>query len=149
MSKVPQVPTSTGGSADEAHANFYEALQTGDIERLMACWSDEDEVICIHPGSPRLVGLVAIRAAFDALLSRGSLQIEAQALRKIESMTSAIHSVRERIGILTDGGSVDAYAFATNVYFKTAQGWRMVAHHVSATGDSDSDDMTATPHVLH
>lgn len=115
----------------------------------MACWADEHDVICIHPGSPRLVGLGAIRAAFDTLLSRGGLRIQAQAIRKIESMTSAIHSVRECIDILTDGGSVDAYAVATNVYFKTAQGWRMVAHHVSAGGASDADDISDTPHVLH
>ncbi len=149
MSKAPQKPASVGSSADETHANFYEALQTGDIERLMACWADEDEVICIHPGSPRLVGLGAIRAAFDAVLSRGGVRIEAQALRKIESMSSAVHSVRERIDILTDEGSVDAYAVATNVYFKTAQGWRMVAHHVSAGGASEADDISDTPHVLH
>ncbi|APW48155.1 YybH family protein [Rhodoferax antarcticus] len=149
MSKAPQKPPSLGGCVDETHANFYEALQTGDIERLMACWADEDEVICVHPGSPRLVGLGAIRAAFDAVFSRGGVRVQAQALRKIESMTSAVHSVRERIDILTDEGSVDAYAIATNVYFKTAQGWRMVAHHVSAGGASEADDISETPHVLH
>lgn len=149
MSKAPQKPPSLGGSADETHANFYEALHTGDIERLMACWADEDEVICVHPGSPRLVGLGAIRAAFDAVFSRGGVRVQAQALRKIESMTSAVHSVRERIDILTDEGSVDAYAIATNVYFKTAQGWRMVAHHVSAGGASEADDISDTPYVLH
>ncbi|HEY8906164.1 MAG TPA: nuclear transport factor 2 family protein, partial [Rhodoferax sp.] len=68
MSKAIKKTPIMGGTADETEANFYEALQTGDIERLMACWADEDEVICIHPGSPRLVGLGAVRAAFDAVL---------------------------------------------------------------------------------
>jgi ketosteroid isomerase-like protein len=149
MSKASPKPVILGGSADETEASFYEALQSGDLERLMACWADEDEVICIHPGSPRLVGLGAVRAAFEMALSNGAVRIQVEALRKIESMTSAVHSVRERIDILTSEGSVEAVAMATNVYFKTAQGWRMVAHHVSAGGSHDSEDISDTPHVLH
>ncbi|MBT3069233.1 nuclear transport factor 2 family protein [Rhodoferax sp. U11-2br] len=149
MSKAPQKPAAIGGSADETEASFYEALQSGDIERLMACWADEDDVVCIHPGSPRLVGLGAVRAAFEMVLSHGAVRIQVESLRKIESMTSAVHSVRERLDILTSEGSVEAFAIATNVYFKTTQGWRMVAHHVSAGGAHDSEDISDPPHVLH
>ncbi len=149
MSKAPPKPAAIGGSADETEASFYEALQSGDIERLMACWADEDDVVCIHPGSPRLVGLGAVRAAFEMVLSHGAVRIQAESLRKIESMTSAVHSVRERLDILTSEGSVEAFAIATNVYFKTTQGWRMVAHHVSAGGAHDSEDISDPPHVLH
>lgn len=138
-----------GGSADETEVNFYEALQTADLERLMACWADEDEVICVHPGGPRLVGLGAIRAAFDMVFNSGSIRIQVEALRKIESMTSAVHSVRERIEILTRDGPVEAYAIATNVYHKTAQGWRLVAHHASPGASQEDQDITDTPHVLH
>ncbi|MBK1685061.1 YybH family protein [Rhodoferax fermentans] len=149
MSKAPPKPAAIGGSADETEASFYEALQSGDIERLMACWADEDDVVCIHPGSPRLVGLGAVRAAFEMVLSHGAVRIQVESLRKIESMTSAVHSVRERLDILTSEGSVEAFAIATNVYFKTTQGWRMVAHHVSAGGAHDSEDISDPPHVLH
>src|SRR5438132_1259426 len=41
------------GDADEIEAAFYDALQNGDLEKLMACWADEDEIVCIHPGGPR------------------------------------------------------------------------------------------------
>jgi ketosteroid isomerase-like protein len=149
MSKATKKPATVGGSADETEANFYEALQAGDIERLMACWADEDDVICIHPGSPRLVGLGAVRAAFEAVFSHGTVRIQTEALRKIESMASAVHSVRERLDLLTNEGSVAAYAIATNVYHKTAQGWQMVAHHVSAGGEHDEQDISDPPHVLH
>ena len=149
MSKAIKKTPLIGGTADETEANFYEALQTGDIERLMACWADEDEVICIHPGSPRLVGLGAVRAAFDAVLSNGGVRIQMEALRKIESMTSAVHSVRERIDILTNEGAVDAYAIATNVYHKTAQGWRMVAHHASPGTPAEPSPPSEWPSTLH
>jgi len=45
-----------GGSADDVEMAFYEAMQNGDIERLMACWSDEEDIVCVHPGGPRVLG---------------------------------------------------------------------------------------------
>lgn len=149
MSKVPKMAESVSGSADETEANFYEALQAGDLDRLMACWADEDEVICVYPGSARLVGLGAVRAGFELMLSNGGLRIEAQAVRKIESMTSAVHSVRERIEILTNEGPITAYVSATNVYYKTAQGWRLVAHHASPGALHETQDISEFSHVLH
>ena len=34
-----------GGSADEVETAFYEALHNADLEQLMACWADEDEIV--------------------------------------------------------------------------------------------------------
>ena len=59
------------GDADDIEAAFYDALQRGDIDRLMACWADEDEIFCIHPGGPRVVGATAIRATFEAMFADG------------------------------------------------------------------------------
>ena len=41
---------------DEIEAMFYEALQSGDLERLMGLWVNDELVRCIHPGGPLLVG---------------------------------------------------------------------------------------------
>ena len=149
MSKAKKTVATVGGSADDIETSFYEALQTSDLDRLMACWADEDEVICIHPGGPRLIGLGAIRAAFEAMFANGSLRVEPQAVRKIEALTGAIHSVRERIDILTNEGPVEAFVIATNVYHKTVQGWRLVAHHASPGNPRETQDITETPPVLH
>ena len=53
------------GNADDVEAAFYRALQKGDIDKLMACWADEDDIVCIHPGGLRVIGAVAIRATFE------------------------------------------------------------------------------------
>ena len=63
------------GTADEVEAAFYEAMQVGDIDRLMACWADEDDVVCIHPGGARLVGCSAIRSAFEGMFANGALRV--------------------------------------------------------------------------
>ena len=40
----PKRPPASNGNADDIEAAFYEALQSGDIEKLMACWGDEDDI---------------------------------------------------------------------------------------------------------
>ena len=149
MSKAKNQAAIVGGSADEIEAAFYDALQKGDIEKLMACWADEDEVVCVHPGGPRVVGTLAIRAAFDAMFSNGSIRAVPQQVRKVESLTSVMHNVLERIEVLTQGGPAHAYVLATNVYHRTAQGWRMVAHHASPGTQNEALEHNDAPQVLH
>jgi ketosteroid isomerase-like protein len=149
MSKDIRMAVAFGGSADEIETSFYEALQTADIERLMGCWAEEDEIVCVHPGGARLVGLGAIRSAFDSLFNNGTLRVRPEGVRKIDSLTSSVHSVRERIELLTQEGPIEAMVIATNVYHKTAQGWRMVAHHASPGNPGELEDVTETPPVLH
>ena len=118
-------------SADEAEAQFYEAMRTGDIERLMAVWSDDDEVVCVHPGGARLVGPAAIRASFEAIFNESAVPIEPEQVRRLLSGDCAVHHLAERVRVLTGEGPQVAWALSTNVYVKTAVGWRMVAHHAS------------------
>ena len=138
-----------GGSADDVEVAFYEALQKGDIDKLMACWADEDEIVCVHPGGPRVVGSAAIRAAFDAMFASGTIQATPQRSRKIISLASAVHNVLEHIQVMTEDGPREAYVIATNVYHKTPQGWRMVAHHASPGTPHELHEINDTPTVLH
>ena len=143
----PQAAT-MGGSADDLEASFYEALQNGDIEQLMACWADEDDILCVQPGGARLMGPAAIRAAFDAMFANGRIRAWPERVRRIESMASSVHSVVERIEVLTAEGPREAFVTATNVYHKTAQGWRLVAHHASAGAAQETQEFHASQ-VLH
>lgn len=149
MSKPKHQAAHLGGSADEVEAAFYEALQAGDIDKLMACWADEDEIFCIYPGGPRTVGAGAIRATFEAMFSGGSIRVWPERVRKIESMGCAVHSLLERIEVQTSQGPGEAWVVATNVYQKSAQGWRMVAHHVSPGTPGELQDISDSPQVLH
>jgi len=136
------------GNADDVEAAFYDALQNADIEKLMACWADEDEIVCIHPGGPRVVGAMAIRATFTAMFSNGAIRAWPERVRKIDSVGSSVHNLLERVEVLTPQGPKNAWVIATNIYHRTAQGWRMVAHHASPGTPSDIQEIDS-PQVLH
>jgi ketosteroid isomerase-like protein len=138
------------GDADEIEAAFYDALQKGDIEKLMACWADEDEICCIHPGGPRVVGATAIRATFEAMFADGgAVRAWPERVRKIASVTSIVHNLVERVEVATAAGPTNAWVIATNVYHRTAQGWRLVAHHASPGTTSDIQEVSDAPAILH
>lgn len=149
MRKTKLQAASLEGDADEVEAAFYDALQNGDLDRVMACWADEDEIVCIHPGGPRLVGAGAIRAAFESMFANGSIRAWPVRARKMRAVASAVHNVLERIEVMTAEGPKQVWAIATNVYHRTAQGWRMVAHHASPGTERDIQEASGNPQVLH
>ena len=145
----PKPPAPLIGSADDVEVEFYEALQRGDIDRLMALWSDDDEISCVHPGGRRLVGAVAIRAAFDAMFAHGAIDARPEKVRRLDTHSTAVHSVLERIRVMGPEGERFAWVVATNVYLKAAQGWRLVAHHASPGTASEVQDIAETASILH
>ncbi|WP_372659123.1 nuclear transport factor 2 family protein [Hydrogenophaga sp.] len=134
---------------DDTEAAFYDAMHHADIERLMACWSDEDDIVCVHPGGPRLIGHAAVRAAFEALFANGSVQAQPERVRRLDTGSCSVHSLVERVEVLSDDGPQHAWVLATNVYVKTAQGWRMVAHHASPGVRTEPLEITGPGPVLH
>ncbi len=137
------------GTPDDTEHAFYEAMQQADIERLMACWADEEDIVCVHPGGPRLLGHGAVRAAFEAFFANGSVQVSPHKVRRLEAGNCSVHSVVERVAIMTDDGPRHAWVMATNVYAKTAQGWRLVAHHASPGSPVEPPEGPASQPVLH
>ncbi|MFM8637424.1 MAG: YybH family protein [Betaproteobacteria bacterium] len=133
----------------DIEAQFYEALQRGDIEALMAVWSDDEDIVCVHPGGPRIVGAAAIRATFDSIFANGPINVHPEKLRTVNTGHCAVHNLMERVDISTDEGPNTAWVIATNVYIKTDQGWRLVAHHASPGSPRELQEVTEAPSVLH
>ncbi|HMN80845.1 MAG TPA: nuclear transport factor 2 family protein [Burkholderiaceae bacterium] len=131
MSAPPQV--TVHDSADSAEEAFYEALQRGDVEGVMALWADDDEVVCTHPGGPRLVGLERIRESWTEILAEGGLDVRPGNVRVYGAGTLSVHSLIERIVVVGARGRDIAECVATNVYTRTAAGWRLLAHHAGAS----------------
>lgn len=143
-------PAPTPVSADDVELELYAAMQGGDIERLMAVWSDDEEITCVHPGGPRLVGAAAIRSAFETMFANGAIAVEPHRVRRLDSHSTAVHSVLERVRVQAGRGSEQfAWVLATNVYLKSAHGWRLVAHHASPGSASEAHEIAETVATLH
>ena len=121
----------TFATATAVQEAFYTALAQADLATLIGLWADDEDVVCIHPGGERLVGLHAIRQSFEELLAHGPVHIRARSVHVVDSATTSIHSLVETLQVNTDEGSRQVSVFATNVYVKTVSGWQMLLHHAT------------------
>lgn len=120
-------------SPQDAEAAFYEALERADLDAMMEVWSEDEEVSCIHPGGPRVAGFAQVRETWAQIFKSGQrLQVRLSDAVTVSGMMFAVHSVHENI--LVRGGPGEggqSVVVATNVYQRTASGWRMLVHHGS------------------
>ena len=135
----------------EAEQAFYLALARADLEGLMQVWaSDDEEIICVHPGGLRLIGHLAVRESWESILRHGGLQIQVSKVVELSTMVGSTHAVIEQIQAQGPSGTEYAYCYATNVYHKGPSGWRMVMHHASAAPEQASVlDLHDKPGTLH
>ena len=135
---------------DDVELAFYEAMQHADLDLMMECWAEDEDIICIHPHGERLVGHAAIRASFEQLFQAAeSLDVKVQNIVKSKSLDGAMHSVVEVVPVPMEDGVVTGYILATNVYLRTAHGWRMVAHHASPASMDMPVQEAANTQTLH
>jgi ketosteroid isomerase-like protein len=134
---------------DDTEAQFYEALQLSDLERVMAVWADDDDIACIHPGGHRSVGALLIRAGFEEMFAQGGVDMRLAQVRRVVIGSCAIHHVLEEIRVSTTEGPRVGYVVATNVYAKTPQGWKLMVHHASPGTPTELPEFPELPSVLH
>ena len=128
MRNKPIFPT-----PQDAEAAFYEALERADLEAMMSVWAEDEEIVCIHPGGPRLVGYASIREAWRRMFDGGArLQVRLSQPTIVQGPLATATTVMEHISV-RDDESVRPPLVATNVYVRGALGWRMVLHHASPT----------------
>lgn len=144
---------------EDVEQAFYEAIESGDLERLMTVWSEDDEIVCLHPNGHRLVGHLQIRDSWRTILGSGRrLQVRVARAVRWQGAMLAVHSVIETLQVDDEAGSVPVAA--TNIYVRGATGWRMLVHHASPLAadpggepgeppEPDADGDLARPKVLH
>jgi uncharacterized protein (TIGR02246 family) len=135
--------------AEDVEAQYYDALQNGDLERLMATWADDEEIVCIHPGGQRMIGPMAVRASFEAMLAGGGVAAVPEQVRRLQGAGVAVHHLVERLRVATPEGPRQAYVMVTHVFLHTTQGWRMVAHHASPAGAEPPAMVQEWPSTVH
>jgi uncharacterized protein (TIGR02246 family) len=145
----PAVGATLLASPDDVEARFYEAMQQGDLGKIMTVWADDEEIVCVHPGGPRLVGPVAIRASFEAIFANAPVPVRPEQVRRLQTLGCAVHHLVERIVMESGERTEIAWVFATNVYVPTPQGWRLVAHHASPGSAEEMAAIGELPSTLH
>ena len=135
-------------TAQDAEAAFYEALERADLELMMAVWSDDEEILCVHPGGMRLTGQDQVRESWRQILAGGTrARVHLSQQVAISGPMVAVHSVHENFSVPGEKRPLQTVV-ATNVYLRTAAGWRMIAHHGSpAPGQAEAP--RETPKILH
>ena len=133
-------------SPQEAETAFYEALERGDLDAMMAVWSEDEEIVCVHPGSSRLTGYAMVREAWRRIFEGGTrLEVRITALSTVHAPFSAVHSLIEQIAVVGEK-HMSAPVAATNVYTRSGLGWRMIVHHASPI---PPDSIVEEPKILH
>ena len=133
----------------DAEAAFYEAFEKGDLNAMMGVWADDDDILCVHPAGPRLSGVEQVREAWRQIFSGGqTLRFRLRQQQSVNGMTLAVHSVYEQISVAGEARARGP-VIATNVYMRTASGWRMVVHHASPTPSAPESDSKRAPKTLH
>ena len=108
-------------TAQDAENAFYEALERADLEAMMSVWAEDEEIVCVHPGGPRLAGQDQVRENWRQIFSGASgarVQVDLQA--QTSGVMFAVHSVLESFPV--EGQAQPAAMAATNVYLRTPAG---------------------------
>ena len=137
-------------TAQDAQNAFYEALERSDLEAMMAVWSEDEEIVCVHPAGQRLAGQAQVREVWRQMFAGGpNMRVRVTQQVVIAGVMLEVHSVHENITVAGEARPRPPMV-ATNVYLRTAAGWRMIAHHASpASGGPAAEPASASPKILH
>jgi uncharacterized protein (TIGR02246 family) len=127
------MPAKIFPTPQDCEAAFYDALEKSDLEAMMAVWAEDEDVLCIHPGGPRVSGHAAIREIWRQMFAGGPrLSVYVGQVMATQAMLMAAHSVHEFIAMKGEPRPSHPVV-ATNVYIRSGNGWRMIVHHASPT----------------
>jgi ketosteroid isomerase-like protein len=140
MGSVPIFTT-----AQDAANAFYESLERNDLELMMAVWAEDEEIVCVHPAGGRIAGQEHVRESWRRIFASGQrLRVKIAQQVTMSGMMVEVHSVHEVITVVGEEAA-RAPIVATNVYLRTAAGWRMVVHHASPAPGAEAEEEPAEP----
>lgn len=136
-------------SPEEAESAFYRAFEQCSLDAMMKVWADDDGIVCIHPMGPRLVGRRTVGEGWRHIFAgSGAMRFElgdvVQNLIGDVAVRCLLEHIRFGPGLAQHG-----VVIATNVYRRTAAGWRMIAHHASPGPAPEARRAPAAPATVH
>ncbi len=118
-------------SPQDAATAFYQAFEGKDVDAMMATWAEDEDIVCVHPGGPRLVGYEAVRAGWEQIFAGDArLSFNVDEVVVLETVGMAMQSAIEHVSV-GDDPKPRGSAIATNIFLRTPSGWRLAVHHAS------------------
>jgi ketosteroid isomerase-like protein len=116
----------------DAAVAFYRAFEAKDIDAMMGAWAEDEEIVCVHPGGPRLVGFDAVRLGWEQIFAgEAKLFFRLEGIVVLETVGMALQSTIEQVSV-GDDPAPRGTAIASNVFLRTPSGWRLLSHHASS-----------------
>jgi ketosteroid isomerase-like protein len=140
------------------NGDFYCAFSQKDVAAMSAVWLKRDDVSCVHPGQPPLLGHRNIMRTWTSMLVSRDEQFQANVIQPSRVACSVKGSsawvtcledvsVQARSGGRGGNGgggkSIARQMHATNVFRKIGGRWYLVHHHASPVPPSHSSFTTA------
>jgi ketosteroid isomerase-like protein len=124
----------TYATPQEAEDAFYDALEEGDVNKLLSVWAEADDICCLLPMYPLIQGRKDVADVFTQLFSQGhGVALAVAHLTWIQTDDIAIHQVEEIIQNLPPETPPPPPFYGTNIYRKDKTGWRLIVHQNAPT----------------
>lgn len=134
---------------EAAESAFYTAFEARSLDAMMAVWSHDDCIACIHPLAAPLNGQAAVAAGWRSMFeAAGQFRVQVETVHEIREASQVIRIVREYL-IIGQETTPRPPILATNVYRMEDAGWRLVLHHASPLQVGGTPPARTSPVVLH
>jgi ketosteroid isomerase-like protein len=132
---------------EDCARSFYDAFSRSDLDELMHCWAEDEELCCVHPGAAPLYGFGSIHSAWSAIFKNSpKMRLELRDERWVSSIAMVMQHAIEWIYV-GDETQSRGPVFVTNTFMRTPSGWRMISHHASPI--QSAVQSAASAPVLH
>ena len=125
----------------QANANFYRAFESLDIKNMEKVWARQDSIQCGHPGWRILRGWQPVMESWRRIFEN------TPSIRFILTDVSidvrgdlAWVTLYENLNSSVEGQNVSAIILTTNIFEKSAAGWRMIHHQGSSVAQPPPDE---------
>lgn len=126
--------TQAYNTPQDAEDAFYDALDEGDLERLLSVWADSDDISCLLPMCPLIQGREGVREVFSQMFSRGNgVELTVTHLGWIQTDDMAVHLVEQVVQGEPPGAPPPTPFYGTNIYRKDDRGWSLIVHQNAPT----------------
>ena len=131
----------------QANEAFYRAFESLKIEQMEKVWAKNAEIQCGHPGWRVLRGWGPVMQSWKRIFDNTPSMHFALTDVKVEVRGEiAWVTLYENLSSSLEGQDYSAAILTTNMFQKTADGWRMILHHGSSVSQPTDEDDSSTVH---